>query len=443
MPRYLTPPKLCLLLLIDLYLADEIPTSSKLDVLSFVASQTNAPSDNDNDSLEERLRFASSDVSTFAERLSQWQSGIPGRTLYDALLQRIWRRDDLDSLHSLFQQLNEVISPSEIEGEGPVIPKVSRASPLGQFIRRCTVEFTRLQFTDSQALWNALATYRSGSYESWASRNPEAAQQRDLDRPAWARPPQPTTHTSSSFTSTSDSDTLLSFSIHKLQTLGTRIPPTLKSHLTTWITHQSDFSAQSLQHFLAFFESWRSGQYTMALESLHRYFDYSLISRTSGDGAGGSGNESVKVYYQYALLHLSVLHADFEFWSESVDAMEECIATARENQDTGCLNFALSWLLYLRQAHPDSAEHEDGLFEGLGRLVGGGSEGDEVAFLKQKAREGKSWGLLSSTLLEEAKGDMYCVSLIAEMMKMEALLMKVCRAGVRSKHSNIFSKPHI
>jgi anaphase-promoting complex subunit 5 len=216
---------------------------------------------------------------------------------------------------------------------------------------------------------------------------------------------------SSSYTSTADTDTLLSFSIYQLQKLGSRVPTSLKHTLHQWLDSQSDSSAQSLQHFLAFFEYWRSGQYTMALESLHRYFDYSLAKTSSASegGASGNGSGSVKVYYQYALLHLSVLHADFEAWGESVDAMEECIATARENQDQGCLNFALSWLLYLRQAHPDSAT---GSFEHLAKLVGGGnSDQDEIAFLKAKAREGRVWSLLSSTLLEEAKGEMYSVSL--------------------------------
>ena len=409
MPRYLTPQKLCLLLLVDLYVSDEIPNSSKLDVLSFVASQVNAPSDNDNVSIEQRFNLANSDLAVFAEKLSQWQTGVPGRSVYDALLQRIWTLNDLDSLHNLFQQLSELVNPPESDGEDPTIPKISRSSPLGQYIRRSTVEFTRLQFADTQALWNAFAAYRSPSYETWASRNPEAAQRRDEERPPWATSSIAGANHSSSYTSTADTDTLLSFSIYQLQKLGSRVPTSIKHTLHQWLDFQSDSSAQSLQYFLAFFEYWRSGQYTMAVESLHRYFDYSLAKTSASEGsASGNGSGSVKVYYQYALLHLSVLHADFEAWGESVDAMEECIATARENQDQGCLNFALSWLLYLRQAHPDSAA---GSFEHLAKLVGGGNgDQDEIAFLKSKAREGRVWSLLSSTLLEEAKGEMYSVS---------------------------------
>ena len=351
MPRYLTPGKICLLLLVDLYISDEIPSSSKLDVLSFVASHINPPIDHDNGSIDTRLNLANSNFSIFANKLSQCQSGVPGRSVYDTLLQRIWKLDDLDSLHSLFEQLGEVVVPPETELQEPTVPKVSRSSPLGQYIRRCVVEFTRLQFADTQALWTAFAAYREPSFQAWATRNPEAAQLQSSARPAWALPPTSTSATSN-FTSADDTSTLLNFSIYQLQKLGARVPTPVKSTLSKWLSDQSDTTsaAESLQHFLHFFEHWRSGQYTMALESLHRYFDYSLARSSS------SGQENMKVYYQYALLHLSILHADFEAWGESVDAMEECIATARENQDTACLNFALSWLMYLRQAHPDDGK---------------------------------------------------------------------------------------
>jgi anaphase-promoting complex subunit 5 len=120
-----------------------------------------------------------------------------------------------------------------------------------------------------------------------------------------------------------DTDMLLGFAINQLQKLGTRVPDDVKSRLETWIADQTDSGTQSLHFFMAFFEHWRAGQYNMALESLHRYFDYSLTARTGGD--------NMRVFYQYALLHLSVLHADFECWDESVDAMNECIATGKHD----------------------------------------------------------------------------------------------------------------
>lgn len=57
--------------------------------------------------------------------------------------------------------------------------------------------------------------------------------------------------------------------------------------------------------------------------------------------------------------------------------------------------------------HPDDSTVS---FESLIRLLGGSTEHDEIAFLKVKAREMKHWTLMSSTLLEEAKLEMYSVS---------------------------------
>ncbi|TKA52299.1 hypothetical protein B0A55_11503 [Friedmanniomyces simplex] len=298
--------------------------------------------------------------------------------------------------------MSQIIAPaSELE---EVQKQVSRASPLSQFIRRCSVEFTRLQFADTQALWMAFVAWRASTYDVWAQRNPDAAA-RYIEQATslTGHPTDASRHSlgkEGRYTSAEDTNDLITFSVHHLQKMGTRVPDSMRRKLQSWISEQRDAGVQSLQHFLAFFEHWRSGQYTMALESLHRYFDYSLI----GKGTGG-GTDNMRIYYQYALLHLSVLHADFDCWEESVEAMDECIATARENQDTACLNFALSWLLYLRQAKPDNRVSA---FSSVSGLLGGpAGEQDEISFLKAKARETKHWSLLSSTLLEEAKLDMY------------------------------------
>ncbi|KAK5114243.1 hypothetical protein LTR85_010308 [Meristemomyces frigidus] len=403
MPRYLTPSKICLLPLIDLYLSGQTASSARLDVLHFIASRISIAGGHDGNDIDRLTESLTGDASDLLKPLQDWASDIPGRNVYDILLQRLWKLDGLDSLHVLFDQLGErtrAVPASDKPRTG-----LSRASPLGQYIRRCCVEFTRLQFADSQALWSAFVTHRAPTHETWAHRNPVDAAARiaegdllsaSLESPAQNWLAQGTERVDT-YLSTDDTDTLLTFSIHQLQKLGTRLPDSVRSKVQLWMKDQWDSGVQSLQHFLAFFEHWKAGQYTMALESLHRYFDYSLVAK--------SGSDNMRVYYQYALLHLSVLHADFDCWDESVEAMDECIATARENQDSACLNFALSWLLYLRQAKPASHASPFGTVSGLGGA--GGGEQDEIVFLKAKARETKHWSLLSSTLLDESKLEMY------------------------------------
>ncbi|KAK5679276.1 APC5 protein [Elasticomyces elasticus] len=397
MARYLTHARIGLLILTEQYLSGHLASGARLKVLSFIASHIVASTGNDGQAVVISL---DADAATFFGSLSGLPSDVPGRTAHDALLQRLWKLDGLDALHTLFEAMNQIVAPaSESENSQK---QVSRPSPLSQFVRRCSVEFTRLQFADSQQLWTTFVSWRSSTYDSWAQRNSDDAARYKHDEGAMneRHPTNLRDAEEGHYMSAEDTNDLITFSVHHLQRMGTRVPEAMRQKLQTWISEQSDSSVQSLQHFMAFFEHWRSGQYTMALESLHRYFDYSLIGKSSS-----TGSETMRVYYQYALLHLSVLHADFDCWEESVEAMDECIATARENQDTACLNFALSWLLYLRQAKPDNRISGFGSVSGL--LGGAAGEHDEISFLKGKARETKHWSLLSSTLLEEAKLDMY------------------------------------
>lgn len=130
-----------------------------------------------------------------------------------------------------------------------------------------------------------------------------------------------------------------------------------------------------------FFDAWRAGDYSSSFEYLHRYFDYTMQSRD-------------RVNYQYALLHMAVLHADFGCFDEAISAINETIATARENQDMTCLNYSLSWLYYLSKAYPSKMQGA-----GYGGLVK--SEREGISFLKAKAKEGHLWSQLSSALLSE------------------------------------------
>ena len=103
-----------------------------------------------------------------------------------------------------------------------------------------------------------------------------------------------------------------------------------------------------------------------------------------------------RTFYQYALLNLAILHADFGCHSEALTAMQETISTARENNDMGCLNYSLSWLYHFGKAHPEEID----AIQKKGLL---GPEKEALAFLKAKAKETSMWGLLSTSLLSEGK----------------------------------------
>jgi len=136
-------------------------------------------------------------------------------------------------------------------------------------------------------------------------------------------------------------------------------------------------------HLVQFFDAWKAGDYTSAFDNLHRYYDYAMQTRE-------------KIFYQYALLHMAILQADFGCFGEAIAAINETIATARENQDMTCLSFSLSWLNHMAKAYPKQ-------MRGAGYMSMLGSERDALTFLKAKAKEAKMYNLLSASLLNEAK----------------------------------------
>jgi anaphase-promoting complex subunit 5 len=326
MPRYLTPARICLLVLVRLYLSGRASTPSSLLLLDFIARRTTAALQHNLHALDDQKALCSSDIPGFGHKLQQWTSKFPGRSIYDVLLQGIWDLNGLDSLNTLITQLRQLTEPAledeeEEEADLAECLRITPSSPVGQFVRRCYVEFTRLQFAESQTLWNSFAAYRSSTRDQWLRLNPGVATSGLFSPDDHTPLSDSVSTTSTSNASAVDTDMLLGFAINQLQKVGARVPEDIKSRLEEWIDEQLDSGTQSLRFFMAFFEYWRAGQYTMALESLHRYFDYSLAAR--------SGADNMKVFYQYALLHLSVLHADFECWDDSVDAMNECIATGK------------------------------------------------------------------------------------------------------------------
>jgi anaphase-promoting complex subunit 5 len=110
-----------------------------------------------------------------------------------------------------------------------------------------------------------------------------------------------------------------------------------------------------------------------------------------------------RTFYQYALLNLAILQADFGCYSEALAAMRETIATARENKDLGCLNFSLSWLYHFGKVHPGETNRDT-----KGGMMGVEREG--LAFLKAKAKENGMWSLMATSLLSEARMIMANVS---------------------------------
>lgn len=184
MSRYLTPFKIALLKLITVYSDGMVPSSASTSILSFIVSYLlpvyPISKEPDRDTPQENFIFS-------VERLQRatvvHSSAIPGRTVWDLLLNSLWAINSLDALHAFFDDLSSLLDQSvedgpartdELDLHPPKRMLLSRSSPFGTFVRRAQLEFTRLQFHDGISLWKALVLFRNPSLQFWKRRNPGA-----------------------------------------------------------------------------------------------------------------------------------------------------------------------------------------------------------------------------------------------------------------------------
>ncbi|KAF2819990.1 hypothetical protein CC86DRAFT_460011 [Ophiobolus disseminans] len=399
--RYLTAQKISLLVLVRLYCSSALPSSSTIPILSFVISHTlSSPSSSARSQRSSSSTSLSHDttfsIDAFEDVLQGHASSMPGRTLLDVFLKHMWEMNSFDALHVLFEGLNELVHPppqSENQEDAPLDRVyLSKTSPLGAFVRRADLEFTRLQFDDAMKLWSSFVKYRAPTAQ-WTKRLAGLASS-GVDRVASEMGIRPgddlyeiayghldDQDEEGEGLSTDDLDRILDFQLDRLQRFGDRVPETMKNQLQGMVSSSGLVHRQA--HLVQFFDAWKAGDYTSSFDNLHRYYDYAMQTRE-------------KIHYQYALLHMAILQADFGCFGEAIAAITETIATARENQDMTCLSFSLSWLNHMAKAFPKQ-------MKSAGYMNMLGSERDALTFLKAKAKDAKMYNLLSATLLNEAK----------------------------------------
>ncbi|PKK45558.1 hypothetical protein CI102_9511, partial [Trichoderma harzianum] len=456
MSRYLTPAKVGLLVLIELYVEEAIPSDAVVPVLSFIASHMigydpNGPSTSQATRWIKAERAVSLVVSIkdFEKLLSSYPllTGLPGKRLWDQFLNNLWGIDSLHALEDFFANLSSMFpkSKEELRKEGldPDEPelgvKLSHNSPLGAFIRRARLEYQRLQFHDCTELWKDFVRYRQPTSHYQKRKNPDFSRYSfdnvllrgeledwDVDKVAGLASVAYGDMLAGDRTGTlpvsiEDVENLLDFQIEQMQKYGNRIPLEIRHQFHDLLN--DTFLIPSLTHYITFLDAWRAGDYPTAFEFLHRYFDYTMQHRD-------------RLFYQYALMNLAVLQADFGCYKEAMTAMLETVTVARENRDMTCLNFSLNWLFHFGQAHPE-------LIRGLqsDNLLGTGKE--TLAFLRVKAREAGMWTLWSSVLLSEAKlclinGDSIATAL-EHMVRSSQIIVEKNMKGMLGAHLSLYS----
>ncbi|KAK7946537.1 anaphase-promoting complex subunit 5-domain-containing protein [Apiospora aurea] len=416
MSRFLTPAKIGQLALIELYVDKAVPTSSIVDVLSFITSHlidrdiSGQPANGANrwEKAERTVSLVIS-IADFEKVLSPHTaaSGMPGRSLWYVFLDRLWKINSLDALHDFFERRSELLVKTKEElrrdtelgvtPPGPEVILLSRNSPFGAFIRRAQLEFTRLRFHDALDLWKDFVKYRQTTAAFYRKKTP-SFQRLSFDNVllegemTWGCSVEAVASvaygdmlrddpSSTLPVSTDDIEKLLEFQIEQMQKYGNRIPQEIRHQFHDLLN--DSYMVPSLSHYLSYLDAWRAGDYSTSFDLLHKYFDYTMQHRD-------------RLFYQYALMNLAVLQADFGCYKEAVSAMLETVSTARENRDITCLNFALNWLFHFGRAHPEvTRELESNSMLGTGK--------ESLAFLRSKAKETGMWTLWSSALVSEAK----------------------------------------
>ena len=184
MSRYLTPSKIGLLALISGYTDSVVPTASTIPILSFIVSLilplNAAGATKELNRLDQKVIIS---IDDFQKATITHASGVPGRTVWDLLLIRLWEINSFDALHVFFDNLSSLLVKTREEQQrdienGVSLPidrmLLSRTSPLGTFVRRAQLEFTRLQFHDTTVLWKSFITYREPTLPTWKRRNAAA-----------------------------------------------------------------------------------------------------------------------------------------------------------------------------------------------------------------------------------------------------------------------------
>ena len=181
MSRYLTPSKIGLLALISLYSDSVVPSAAIVPILSFIVSFLIPTHLSEEEAQRQKSRKVAFPVETLRKATITHVSGIPGRTIWDLVLGKLWAINSADALHTFFDDLSLILEKTheepqqgEDQSNGGHRLLLSRTSPCGAFVRRSQLEFTRLQFHDIIEVWKSFTDFREPTFVFWKKRNPDA-----------------------------------------------------------------------------------------------------------------------------------------------------------------------------------------------------------------------------------------------------------------------------
>nr|DAB41630.1 TPA_exp: anaphase promoting complex protein 5 [Thielaviopsis paradoxa] len=453
--RLLTPAKVALLVLIDMYVDNEIPCTAHRPVLEFLTLHTmnidlpllrHKLSPAKAQAHVSRIRTVEATVEIVASvavfqqlllPLASKATGTgtgtgtgnsPAHSLWDVFLQRLWKVNSLNEMHVfiatrprrlLRQWTDASTAAADDEPESDAEPgdqpqssavlrprrrlRLTANSPFGQFVRTCRVDLQRQTFQQTAQLWQAFITYRqptAGQMRAAAPLRGRFAFDGVLDDAAptedgggWA----------------ADEVRALADVVYGDMLRGDVTEGVAVS--TSDIENLIDFQVQRMHSFGCrvpmeirhqFEDMVRDAKIVPSKTHYLRYLeawkagDYTTAFDQVYRFFDYSLTNNDRQSYQMALMTLAVINSDFGCYDDALTAMLEAISTARENGDVRTLNMCLRWLFRFDLNQP-------ALLRALDSSTMLTNMHETFSYLKTKSAEAGMIPLIVSTYFLEAE----------------------------------------
>ncbi|KAI8147992.1 anaphase-promoting complex subunit 5-domain-containing protein [Fennellomyces sp. T-0311] len=312
--KYLTPFKIIILILIHKFCHYELPAAVNPKLVGFILDSIESCDTQPEPNLEQVLN----------------QFNEFSQDLVDALRSSIVA---IDKPYILFQFLSSLIDILE-ERDNMMDPGdiaiLDKTSLFGIFVRRCRLEFSKSSMQQRTELFTIFQHYVMANTRSMDTDMGSIL----IKKPSVLAKDEGKSKQDGWWFSDHFVDRFLTTEAEKIEKTNTTeiSPAVLHKYLNFLQSHAPEIRKIDQVRFMNYM---RTGEYEGALTSLHRFFDFCLLSTETP-------------MYQYALLSLGVLEAKFGHAQQALAALGEALDIARENQDENCLNEVLSWIRFIR-----------------------------------------------------------------------------------------------
>lgn len=401
MQPFLSPARIVLLTLIDMYCGDVIREDDDDFVLQLISSYLLESYERPTNGRQRFLArwqraYLNVDLLTHVHSLrpalqgcfiAQASAALPlCATLWDHLVQRLWMQlQSLDSLASFFENIHMHIAPTyserrlmrenDVEEPPDTLIMLERRSPMGLLVHQAYIEFDHLSFAGRCELWEDFVRYRHPTRADykilWPHDYPAAEalfdgiltkHQEDWDThtDAIARVVFDRVAKDDSVTASLDETEKLVAQLIDRERLGFRPSSSLRTAVDKAIDGSTLVPNQAI--FFRMLDAWRMGDANTVYDQLHRFFD--LVAR---QGTGASFG------YNMGPMNKAVIERDFGEHSNDLLSMLDAVHSGREARDYNSLRFALVWLyMYARVLPRHIRPHE------LQGLAGQPTDGQQV-----------------------------------------------------------------